>query len=372
MSLAQRASRFSQRLLDRLSPNLADHVSDRVAQRRHVQSGDAWNWKPGRACPRRRCEAGGIQIGSQLLLIGGFETMDRVHDTIDVFDMEREAWVKNWPLPAGMPHSHHGMASDERRFAYAAAGQVGPQCSPATAKVFSIDAEAGEVRELPSLPSARYAPVAALLGNRLHVVGGSAGDRSTPLADHWSIGVEAGRAREPTWTEEPGIPRAGTHRGHAVVVGALLVFGGQEGDIRPRQGDPAYCCNFETPLETLYPEVYRFGPRDSGWERLADMPESISHIEGCSTVFGPHILIFAGIEARYALTNTIKALDTRTGRWRIVGSMPRYFKNAVVGRIGRTVFFVTGQCSKSSSDRFPGRVLSSVWKARIPDFIDQA
>ncbi|MGH8020390.1 MAG: Kelch repeat-containing protein [Opitutaceae bacterium] len=367
MSFAQRAGQFAQRLIDNISPGLADKISDERAKRRHARSGGAWRWELSRPCPLRRCEAGGAQVGSRLILAGGLESMDHVHDTIDVFDMEREAWIQSWPLPRGMPHSHHGMVSDARRFIYLAAGQIGPQCAPAVADVFSLDAETGRTRALPPLPGARYAPAAALLDGRLHVIGGSAADRSTPLDDHWSIGVRDGEATDDDWRAEPPAPIAATHCGHVVAEGAILLLGGQQGDVKPIPGDAAHTCDFNTPIEPVLRQVHRFRAASGSWERLADMPEALSHIEGCAVVHGSHLIVFAGTEERFVLSNTIKVLDLRTGLWRIAGTMPRYFKNAVVGRIGRKIFFATGQRSKSSSDRFPGRVSASVWKTWIPE-----
>lgn len=369
MNPIQRAIRFAEERFYRIAPDLSDRLADWNALRRHARNAAGWHWQRSRPCPGRRCEAGGAQVGSRVFVVGGYETLDRVHGTVDVFDLRLERWVARWPMPAGMAHTHQGMASDGERFVFVAAGQVGPRCSPATGAVFAIDAETGQIAQLPNLPEPRYAPVAVHRNNRLHVVGGSAPDRHTPCADHWSIAVADGQAVEATWRAEPPIPRPGTHRGYALVDDAILVLGGQEGDVRPHAGDPSCGCNFATPLEVIYPDVYRLPLGATRWERLPDLPRSGGHLGCCATVVGGKILAFSGLETRYTFTDTIQLFDVETGAWRVVGNLPHRFKAGVVARLGRTVFYIAGQRSKSPRDPSPGRVANTVWKVVLPEWV---
>ena len=132
MTFSQRVSQFAEAQFYRLAPDLLDRLADWNAQRRHARNPEGWHWQLSRPCPGRRCEAGAAQVGSRLLVVGGYETLDRIHDTMDVFDLRLERWVARWPLPTGMAHTHQGMASDEERFVFVVAGQVGPQCRPST------------------------------------------------------------------------------------------------------------------------------------------------------------------------------------------------------------------------------------------------
>ena len=168
-------------------------------------------------------------------------------------------------MPSSIPQTHCGIVGDGRRYVYFASGQIGPQCSPCIASVNVYDVENRSWASLPPLPAPRYAPVAVLLGGRLHVISGSKEDRYTPAYDHWSIAVHDGQANEADWRVEPPIPRAGMHRAGCVISNRIYVFGGQEGDVQPVEDDPQFRCDWNSPPETVFGDVYSYDADKEIW-----------------------------------------------------------------------------------------------------------
>jgi N-acetylneuraminic acid mutarotase len=192
-------------------------------------------------------------------------------------------------------------------------------------------------------------------------------DRFTHAADHWSLAVADGQALDARWRAEPPIPHGGHHRASAVVDGQLYSLGGQERDIRPIPGDPMFTCDWSTPDEILYSEVYAYCPQTRAWRTCAPMPETSTHAEFSSFARGRFIWVFGGIADRYTLKSTVQVYDTRTDRWKIAGHHPYPLKGHVALPYEKYVFSFCGQCSVSATDPRPGDVLASGWKAKLPD-----
>lgn len=80
--------------------------------------------------------------------------------------------------------------------------------------------------QLPDLPNALHHTTVAVLGDRLHVLGGylRSDDGWLPTSDHWSLGP-----RDTGWTTEAALPVARGALAAAVIDGALVVVGGAHG-----------------------------------------------------------------------------------------------------------------------------------------------
>ncbi|MGH8017734.1 MAG: Kelch repeat-containing protein [Opitutaceae bacterium] len=350
-----------------MSPAACAWLRDQHASRLHRQTGDRFRWERIRPAVESKVEPGAAVAGTELFIISGYRTLAQVSNLIEIFDLERECWKTPLALPEHFPNSHHGLCSDGTRYLYLAGGQIGPQSGPCTAKAQVFDAVKRTWSPLPPLPQPRYAPIAELLDGRLHIVAGAMPDRYTHADEHWSLRVADGRALESAWRVEPPIPHGGHHRASAVVDGQLYSLGGQERDVRPIPGDPNFTCDWSTPDEILYADVFAYCPRQRAWRTCAPMPEMASHAEFSSFAQGRFIWIFGGIADRRTLKSAIQAYDIRTDRWKVVGRHPYPIKGHVAVAHAGNVFSFCGQRSVSPGNLFPGDVLASGWKARLPD-----
>lgn len=325
-----------------------------------------FEWKQGPRCPRKLVEAGGAVIGNLVYLFNGFESIDSVANHGHVFDLEKRKWIEAFATPPDMPQTHMGVTSDGERFIFSAGGQWGAQCSPCTNRCYVYDTVERTWGRLPGLPEARYLGVAQFWNGRIHVIGGSRPDRCTPVCEHWSLGISAGRAIESEWRKEPAIPRGGIHRGAALVNNQLHVFGGTEGDVKPIPGDARFRCDWNTPPELFHGEVYRLASLNDRWKRCADLPSPIAHNDHSTLCMGGSVLIFGGNANRMQCTDTVLRYQASTDEWDVMGYLPYHMKSSFVANFAGQIFLLTGQRSVSAQDLRPGKILDTVWMAKYP------
>lgn len=322
-------------------------------------------WKVGPRAPQRCVEAARARLGDELFLFGGYISMDRVSNRVDVLDLGLRKWTKTSKLPAGMPHTHNGTTTDGKRYIFSIGGQLGPNCSPAVASCFAFDAQTHKWMRLPDLPEPRYMPLVQFYNGKLHCLGGSKKDRQSPAADHWSLPIENGQPLNQKWLEEAPLPSGRTHAASHMVGAKLFVFGGQQGDVPPIPGDPEFACNFDSPIERLFDEVYAFDLETHRCEAMAPMPQKVSHTEHAVLQIDQTILIVGGVLDRMTTNDVILAYNLTQNRWDEIGRLPYPMKSKIAAYKDGWLYIATGQRSYSQADLRPGEVLDSVWMARL-------
>lgn len=337
--------------------------------RQRVRRFPEFHWQSGPSCPERRVEATRMQVGSKLFVLGGYVTLDRVSQRVDLFDMETNRWTALGSMPDDAPQTHNGTAHDGRDHIYLIAGQLGPNCSPVSAVCYAFHIHRHTWHKLPPLPEGRYMPLVHERNGRLHCLSGTKKDRVSPAHDHWSLGVRDGQATESVWREEKPLPSPRTHTASYRVGDEVLVFGGQTGDVPAIEGDPDYRCNFDSVLDVVYDEVDAFHLDTGGVRRLAPMPEKISHSEHAVLRLGDHIILAGGVLDRNRMSDLMFAYDLKNDRWQTIGRLPYPMKSKVVGLWNGRLYLVTGQRSRSETDLRAGEVLDTVWHAALPTSI---
>ena len=320
-------------------------------------------WKSCPPCPVAFTEGHGARIGERLFLFGGYHSLDQVLSLISIFDLKARKWIGQLSIPGDVPQTHAGVATDEQRFVYFVAGQVGPQCSPPVADCYVYDTQTNTWSELPALPLPRYSPAVQLCRGRLHAIGGGDVDRWTAVCNHWSIGVENGRATEKSWREEVPSPRGGPHRASSCFNGTIFLLGGQEGDVRAHAHDRGYMCDFETPLETLYADSFALKAGATEWTRIPPMPVAQTHSEG-RLVIDHYAIVCGGNARRDQLSDLVQVFDMEANRWRVAGRLPWHMKTFSAYYNG-SLYLFAGQRSLSREDLHPYHVSNSVWRARF-------
>jgi N-acetylneuraminic acid mutarotase len=253
-----------------------------------------------------RVEAGILQIGSKLYVIGGFRENLTITSRVDVLDFTTGKWTSLASLPSGAARTHGGVATDGK-FIYLVAGQPGEGYSTGTNKAFKYDIAKNQWSSFVSLPSTRFAGTMFYIGGKLHFVGGTSSDRATPQDVHWVIDPNAAN---PTWTRASSMPKAQDHIAHAIIGDDVYIVGGEHGH-----------ASIEDPHAATYVQhryLFKYDHKTDTWTRLADMPKAASHFEGAIQVINGKIVVFGGKAGNEDQTGTVQVYDPATDKWRVI------------------------------------------------------
>ena len=372
MTLLAYPKRTVRYLLRTLNPAWESRAVDYHTLLEAPAGSERFQWRPIPRCPDARMDAGGVAMGDKLYVIGGYASLDQVLSVMDVLDMRLGRWVARVATPAAMAHSHAAVTSDGVRHIFVVSGQWGSQCKPATPRAFVFDIVTNEWRDLPPLPESRYASTVQVWRGRLHVLGGSRPDRSTPASEHWSLELTDGLRGAGAWREEVPIPKGGPHRASAIVDDRLYVFGGQLGDAVALAGSADCHCTDEGVVEHYYPDVFVLGPNEMQWRTAAPMPVPVSHTEGSIVVRDPKVYLFGGQQAisaddpTHAASSVVQCYDAHTDRWHIAGALPYRVKTPIVGAWGSSVFAVCGMRDVGPEDARARFIVNQSWRGQLP------
>ena len=174
---------------------------------------------------------------------------------------------------------------------------------------------------LPSMPLERAAGGAAVIGNRLYVVGGTTGLPGVGDARRLARAMLVYNPKTRRWSQLPG-PSPREHLGVAALYGKLYVAGGRE-------------AGYDTNLRLF--EVY--DPATGQWKRLAPLPSARGGT-GLAAVAGR--LVSAGGEEPAGSIASVYGYKPSTNRWRRLPDLPTPRHGlGVVGFAGR-VYVIGG------------------------------
>lgn len=359
------------RAIDIINPGFTQRHWDRQMFAKLNRRPPELLWEPQRQGPYLRQDTAGIRVRNTWYIFGGFYSEDEVIDYADVFDFEKNRWVKSLKFPDGTPQTHTGVGLEGDRWIYLVGGQLGARCSPAVAKACALDTLTDKWADLPGLPKPRYAPVVQFWKGRLHAAGGSKEDRWTPSLEHYSIGVKDGKATESHWKREADIPRGGPHRGSAIINDKFYLIGGQEGDFARKDGDPLCGCTDPVKPEVIYPDVYMLAEPGADWQRKADMPVKNSHLEFSTVVMGSYAVTCGGMHEKHpdtkviTMSDAVQVYDAVNDKWTVVGRLPYCTKGGAAAFYNGYLYYTTGQKEKAPGDPRPDWYDDRVWRAKF-------
>jgi len=292
-------------------PATGDAATDGTADAAITTCAPAPGWTPAPALARGPTqETATVAVGTRLYVLGGFDETLGVLATVQVFDTATCAWSMGPALPRPVHHInattigttiwitgaietlnftsvghvwswdtssaadwtvHAAMPATTQRGA-SVAGAIGTTIyvagglrSGAVAEVTAFDTIAGTwTTALPPLPATRDHGCGAVVGGKLYVIGGRAGNinaRTASVEEYTPGGAWVTRAPMPT-------ARGGTACG--VIGGRIIVVGGE--------GNPATASG-------VFAEVEAYDPATNTWETLAPMT-SPRHGMGAAVVGG--------------------------------------------------------------------------------------
>ncbi len=221
------------------------------------------------------------------------------------------SWKAGPDLPARL---HHVMAAAYKDELVVIGGWVPKGDNPSgevSDRVFAL--RGGSWVELPSLNRARAAGAAAVVGDRIVVVGGQADDHLVPTTE-----VFDGKR----WTTAADIPTAREHLAVASDGRFLYAVGGR--DLSPAKNSPA---------------LERFDPQANRWERLPDMPTARGGLG--ATIAGGRIFAIGG-ETATDVMGKVESFDIGAKSWSSGPEMRTPRHGLTAAAIGRTVYALGG------------------------------
>lgn len=322
-------------------------------------------WRTVGASLEEHVEAGSLRVGKSVYVIGGYQTLTRMCERMQIFDMGTCEWSYGPQLPRGFPLSHAGLASDGR-FLFVISGQPGPACEPASAHSWALDLVTMTWIQMAPLPVARYAPLLEYVDGNLHLISGAIEDRETISTDHFILKIRDRATKPPLtlptverqiWRKGAPVPKGGDHAGSVVLDGKIYVVGGEHGHAAMTMVASKCCGTY-----WVHNYLFRYDPEEDQWDRLADMPFGSSHMESQIAIVDNRLIVLGGTGDKDIFVDRVQEYDPVRNRWRQMKRLPHARKGGVVWETNGYLYFNGGQMMSTAHER---TVVAETMSARI-------
>jgi N-acetylneuraminic acid mutarotase len=269
-----------------------------------------------------RWEAGTVVLDDKVYVFGGYMMPTRSCKRVDVFDPKDNTWRKLADLPSAITHMN---AVLDGRTVWIAGGFKDGYKGYAIAEVWNYDIDKDAYTAGPSLPEPRAGGGLALVGRRLHYIGGLKKDRDTDAADHWVLDLDELSRGKAEWKNATPMPDPRNQFSTVSLGGKIYLLGGMYHH-DSGQNDQA--------------RVDIHDPETDAWSRGADLPAGHSHAEGSTIVQDGRIFILGGmarIGEKRSIDNKILA-PSPNGEWKVLGELPRPLSSPVAAIIGGQLY----------------------------------
>jgi serine/threonine protein kinase/N-acetylneuraminic acid mutarotase len=267
-------------------------------------------WRALAGAPSRRQYAASTKLAGRLWLFGGIDADQRGSIETAIYDRAINTWTPGPELPRPL---HHAAAVTWRGDPVLIGGFAPGRelTSEQSGRVYMMRGDSWE--ELPPLNHPRAAAAAAVVGDKIVVVGGQANQelvRQTEVFD--------GRR----WTVAADIPTPREHLGAASDGRYLYAVGGR--DLTAANNDPA---------------LERYDPVGDSWTKLDDMPDNVGSV-GAAYIDGRVIAV--GGEGVTEPFDAVQAFDVQSKRWSQLPALPAARHGAAVAVLGDSLYAIGG------------------------------
>src|SRR5215212_9888809 len=182
--------------------------------------GEAGVWSERAPLLLPRSETSTAQLGSRLVVMGGYPGARITSDSVQVYDSVTDSWSLGPTLPRPL---HHTMTAVVDGRLFLIGGEAGNPTGGESVfqdRVYMLDEAADTWVERAPMPTARSGGGSAVIDGKIYVAGGRP-PRGSDLAVY-----------DPTldqWTVLPAIPTQRNHLAVATIDGRLYVAGGRFG-----------------------------------------------------------------------------------------------------------------------------------------------
>ena len=257
-----------------------------------------------------------VDRSGRIWVAGGLTDAQDATAKTEFYDPTVNTWSAGPALPVPL---HHAMMVSYQSTVWVIGGfepQGGVIIGAASARVLHLNQAQTAWVEGPALHHARGAGAAAVVGNKIVVVGGRTA--GTSPAEVIPTEIFDGTS----WHDAAGIPVPGDHLAAASDGTYLYAVGGRRLEVTSNTA-----------------AVQRFDPNADRWIQLKAAPGKVSDA-GAAIVGGR--LIVAGGESAGTVFSTVWAYDLATSAWSILPNLAAPRHGLAVAAIGNTVYAIDG------------------------------
>ncbi|WP_308190297.1 Kelch repeat-containing protein [Pseudonocardia sp. TRM90224] len=268
-------------------------------------------WRAVKDAPVARQFTGSAVVDGTMWVVGGLKAGDA---TAEVYAYV--PGIGNWQQGPDLPIPlHHTAAVNYKGELWVLGGWTpknGNSSGEVTPKVFAL--RDGKWVEQPPLLRPRVAGAAAVVGDKIVVVGGQDGNQGLiPVTE-----VFDGK----TWVDAAPVPTPREHLAAATDDKYVYAVGGR--DLSSSKNTGAF---------------ERFDPTTGAWEKLPAMPMARG---GAGAAFFDGRIIVAGGEEPTRVLDTVESFDLDTGAWRTLAPLKVARHGMAVATVGNSVLAVNG------------------------------
>jgi serine/threonine protein kinase/N-acetylneuraminic acid mutarotase len=267
-------------------------------------------WRRVTQAPSKLEYAASAEVGGRIWVFGGIGADETPTAEIAAYDHVLNTWTPGPQLPRPL---HHATAVNYKGEAVVIGGFLpgGALTSVASDRVYAMRGD--KWVRLPPLQHARGAAAAAVVGDRIVVVGGQADGKLVPETE-----VFDGRR----WTDAAEIPTPREHLGAASDGRYLYAVGGRELSAAENVG-----------------ALERYDPASDSWSTLAAMPKAAGSV-GATFVAGRVIAV--GGEGITTASSAVQGYDVRRHAWAQLPALPQGRHGAAVTALRGSLYAIGG------------------------------
>jgi N-acetylneuraminic acid mutarotase len=273
-------------------------------------------WQPRHASLTAVQQMNAAVLDGRILVAGGLTTSTKATAATQSYDPTKDAWQPGPSLPEAVDHAMLVTYRNQMWLIGGFRSRGGD--SVASAQVLFFDDSFGHWVPGPSLHHPRAAGAAAVVGDKIVVVGGRTGrpEQLVPQTE-----VYDGKA----WHDGKDIPVPGDHLAAASDRDHLYAVGG-------RRFVPGNNTNV----------VQRYEPATDRWTTLPALPQRLSGTG--AAIIGGRLLVAGGENTTPAVVSTVLAYDLTapTATWTTLPSLTQGRHGLAVTAIGNTLYAIDG------------------------------
>lgn len=304
----------------------------------------AQEWTKLPNMPVEKWEPGTVVLDGKLYLFGGYTSGVVSSKISNVYDPADGSWMRIQELPSAITHMN--MVLDGRTVWFAGGYKDGYK-GHTIAEVWSYDVDLDRYTAAPLLPATRGGGGLAVIGRRLHYMGGVEADRDTDSSDHWVLDLDAWADGRAEWQDAAPMPVPRNQFSCVAVGGKIYAIGGQ-------------FHHDSMQLDQARVDIY--DPVTDSWSGGPSLPKGHSHAEGATFVHSGRIYMAGGHTTAPGASKEVDP-DILTlvpgGTWEKVGTLPMPLSSPAAAIIEGKFYVAGGSPGRSA-------VQADMWVSGVP------
>lgn len=280
-------------------------------------------WDLAEEMPTPRTDLTATVLENDIYAIGGANYQeDGQMDVVEVYDIDRNEWIKSSPLPYRLDHT--SAVAYEGKI-YVVGGFL--EDKETTDKVLVYEPDEDQWNEVEPLPSPRAALSAEIINGTIYAIGGLDINHH-PVNTNVAYDIASN-----TWTERAPMPGPAKHHTASTEVGGkIYILGGRiAGNGVPSEINDSL---------TSFDDNLRYDPMTNSWSALEPMPVRRSGFT--ASPLDGQIYVFGGQSLEGAIKN-VERYDPTTNEWYLEPDMPTKRTSPVSIAISEKIFVLGGQ-----------------------------